>query len=231
MLIRLQKRLAMAGAASRRKAEEMITEGRVTVNGETVRTLGIKCSPSDIITVDGKPVKQEKKVYIMLHKPKGVLTTVRDPFGRPTVMDNMPGDVRLFPVGRLDFDTSGIIFLTNDGEWAHALAHPGHEVKKAYIAVLKGIPADDKLRAFRSGIEIEGRRTAPCEIKAMGNSRFCITIHEGRNQQIRKMCEAIGHPVIKLHRISIGGIRLGDLPQGAWRHLTKTEVESCMGKS
>jgi len=231
--IRLQKILANAGVASRRKAEEMIAAGRVCVNGVTVKELGTKATAAAEITVDGVPLSTEaqKKWYIMLNKPEGVVTTVSDQFGRPTVMDYIPKHIRLFPVGRLDFDTSGLLFLTNDGDWANRLTHPKFEVIKTYIALLRGEPSKEKLKTFREGIEIEGRLTAPAEIKIVSCDKsgtvVQITIHEGRNRQVRKMCEAIGCPVITLKRVAVGGVKLDDLSVGKWRNLTEKEVVLC----
>ncbi|MCL2287270.1 MAG: rRNA pseudouridine synthase [Firmicutes bacterium] len=236
MEIRLQKWLSMAGVASRRKAEEMITDGRVSVNGAVITELGAKANPQrDLLEVDGKPVEiTGQKVYIMLHKPEGVVTTVTDPFGRPTVMDLVPSNVRLFPVGRLDQDTSGLLLMTNDGEWAQKLTHPKHETKKTYLAVVKGVPTPENLRKLRQGILLEGKKTAPAQVKLIEqppvkgekNAKLLITIHEGRNRQVRNMCEAIGHKVVTLKRVEIGGILLDNLAKGKWRHLTQKEVKS-----
>jgi 23S rRNA pseudouridine2605 synthase len=226
--MRLQKILANAGVAARRKAEEMITAGRVSVNGETVRELGTQATEADIVAVDGVPIGAEPpKMYIALHKPEGVVTTVADPFDRPTVMDYVPTHTRLFPVGRLDFDTSGLLFLTNDGNWANEKTHPSHEVSKTYLATLRGEPSDAELQKFRTGIEIEDYTTAPAEIVIISRGETTtvrITIHEGRNRQIRKMCAAIGHPVISLKRVSIGNVKLGNLPVGKWRELGEGEI-------
>ena len=231
--MRLQKVLANAGIASRRKAEEMITAGRVTVNGVVVTELGTKANPEDTIAVDGNPVGDgAQKIYIMLHKPEGVVTTVTDPFNRPTVMDLLKDiPTRLFPVGRLDYDTSGLLLLTNDGDWANTLMHPRHEISKIYIASIKGTPTEASLKTFRTGIEIEGRRTAEAQIeiiptgnKAAHTSKVRIIIKEGRNRQVRKMCEAIGHPVVRLKRVAVGILKLNDLPRGKWRHLTAHEI-------
>jgi len=243
MEIRLQKILANAGVASRRKAEELIAAGRVAVNGKIITELGAKASAKDKITVDNKPLKRRppKKIYIMLHKPEGVVTTVTDPFNRPTVMElikdiSPDDDLRLFPVGRLDFETSGLLLLTNDGEWTNKLTHPKHEVKKTYIATVRGTPTKESLRRFAQGLEIEGQKTAPCEVVLMPTSKgksneriakLSITIKEGRNRQVRKMCDAINHSVISLKRVSIGGVKLGDLKRGAWRHLSAQEVKLC----
>jgi len=238
MELRLQKWLSMAGVASRRKAEEMIQDGRVRVNGAVVTELGAKADPArDVLEVDGKIVETtQKKVYIMLHKPEGVVTTVTDPFGRPTVMDLVPSDVRLFPVGRLDQDTGGLLLMTNDGEWAQKLTHPKHEIKKTYVAVVKGIPTNENLRKLRNGIVIEGKKTAPAQVRLYENipvkgektqnAKLIITIHEGRNRQVRNMCEAIGHKVISLKRVMVGGLELGNVAKGKWRYLTPKEVRN-----
>jgi pseudouridine synthase len=239
-MIRLQKWLSMAGVASRRKAEEMILAGRVKVNGRLVTELGAKADPArDVLEVDGTIVDtQQKKVYILLHKPEGVVTTVTDTHGRPTVMDFVPSDVRLYPVGRLDQDTSGLMLMTNDGEWAQKLTHPKHEVKKTYVAVVKGVPTVENLRKLRQGIVIEGKKTAPAQVKLVEtipvkgektqNAKLLITIHEGRNRQVRNMCETIGHKVLTLKRVVVGGLELGNVAKGKWRHLTPKEVKGCV---
>ena len=232
--IRLQKWLSMSGVASRRKAEEMIAEGRVYVNGIKVTELGAKANPqNDLVELDGKIVEiVQEKIYIMLHKPEGVVTTVTDPFGRGTVMDLVPNKMRLYPVGRLDFDTSGLLLMTNDGEWAQKLTHPKYEISKTYIAVVKGIPVAESLQKLRQGIVIDGKKTAPAQIKLIKNdkkstnSKVIITIHEGRNHQVRKMCEAVGHKVLTLKRVEVGGLELGSLPKGKWRHLTVKEAKN-----
>ncbi|MCL1842532.1 MAG: rRNA pseudouridine synthase [Defluviitaleaceae bacterium] len=229
-MVRLQKLLASAGIASRRKAEELIIAGRVRINGE-VAAIGAKAAATDEITVNGAKIngvacdgRPAEKIYIMLHKPRGVVTTVKDQFGRKSVMDYAPAGIRLFPVGRLDYDTSGLLFLTNDGEWANNLMHPRNNVEKTYIAKLRGEPSEDALRDFRSGIKIDGQQTAPAEIELTHKSSvYQIKIREGRNRQIRKMCEAIGHPVVSLKRVAIGEVRLGGLASGKWRHLTAQE--------
>ncbi|MCL2190328.1 MAG: rRNA pseudouridine synthase [Defluviitaleaceae bacterium] len=233
--VRLQK--ILSAVVSRRRAEALISGGRVTVNG-TVATLGDKANPSrDIILLDGNPIAQnEANLYIMLHKPERVVTTAHDPQRRPTVFDLLPKDTRLFSVGRLDYDTSGLLLLTTDGDFAHRLTHPSHEVKKTYIARVKGIPGDEVLEKFRTGLLIEGRQTAPCEIEIIkkapsqhGETRVRITIHEGRNRQVRKMCDAIGHPAVTLKRVEIGGVQLGDLKKGQWRALTGEELHYLHG--
>ena len=240
MEIRLQKFLAMAGVASRRKSEELIAGGKVSINGNVVTELGAKANSSkDVVAVDGKQVKLVKqKHYIMLNKPEGVVTTVTDPFGRPTVMDLVPSDYRIYPVGRLDADTSGLLLLTNDGDWAQKLMHPKNETKKVYVAVVRGVPSGDSLRKFRQGLKIDGKKTAPALIKQEeilpikgtknSNTRLRITIHEGRNRQVRKMCEAIGHKVISLMRTEVSSLKLGSVPIGKWRNLTAKEVKACV---
>jgi len=238
MELRLQKFLAMAGIASRRKAEELITAGQVTVNGQVITVLGTKVNPvKDIVAVDGKKVELvQQKQYIMLHKPEGVVTTVTDPFGRPTVMDLVPDNTRLYPVGRLDADTSGLLLLTNDGDWAQKLMHPKNETQKVYIAIVKGVPGGDSLHKFRKGISIDGQKTAPAQIKQeeiipikgtkTQHARLRIVIHEGRNRQVRKMCEAIGHKVVSLKRIEVGTLKLGTLQKGKWRNLSAKEIKN-----
>ena len=231
--IRLQKYLADAGVASRRKSEELITGGRISVNGQITTQLGVKISPDkDTIALDGKIIRSNTKLmYIMLHKPEGVITSVSDPYNRPVVIDlirDIPA--RLFPVGRLDYDSSGLLLLTNDGQLAQILTHPRHSIPKTYVARLQGIPKKEGLRAFREGITIDdGPKTAPAQIKILEKkSTGCIvriTISEGRNRQIRKMCEAIGCPVLELKRVSMGPLKLGSLQRGKYRHLTKAEVK------
>ena len=236
--IRLQKYLADAGVASRRKSEALITAGKVSVNGHVVTQLGTKVSVDDTVTLEGKVVRPGVRlVYVMLHKPEGVITSASDPQNRPVVMDfvrDIP--VRLFPVGRLDYDSSGLLLLTNDGQLAQKLAHPSNLTAKTYIARLRGVPASNNLRAFREGLIIDnGPKTAPAKIKILdkkvsANQPTCcvarITIYEGRNRQIRKMCEAIGCPVLQLKRVSMGVLKLGDLPRGKYRHLTTAEVKT-----
>lgn len=230
MLIRLQKYLAEAGIASRRKSEEIILEGRVSVNGKITDTLGIKVDDErDIVCVDGKYVKNtQKSIYIMLNKPVGSVTTVSDQFGRKTVMDYIDIKQRIYPVGRLDYDTSGLLLLTNDGELTNRLTHPKHNINKNYIAAVKGRPTAEALERFRKGLIIDGRMTAPAEIKIIKTDNKTTTldikIHEGRNRQVRKMCQAIGVPVTDLKRIAIGNIKLGELAAGEYRHLTDEEV-------
>lgn len=226
---RLQKYMARCGAASRRKSEELITSGRVMVNGQTVTELGIKVNENDEVMLDGKLLLPEaRKVYIALNKPVGYVSTVKDERGRKTLMDLVDVPERIYPIGRLDYDTSGLILLTNDGEIYNKVIHPREEKNKVYIALIQGILSDKEIEAFENGLEIEGYVTAPADIKTrriLGRSAEVeITIHEGRNRQIRKMCEKIGHPVITLKRVSVGSIELGSLEEGSWRYLTEKEI-------
>ena len=224
-MVRLQKLLAMAGVASRRKAELLILEGRVFVNGIVVTELGAKAQATDHITIDGKKIDFEKKTYVMLHKPTGVISSAKDNFSRRTVLDLVQIDVRLFPVGRLDYDTSGLLLLTNDGEWANRLMHPSRKVHKTYIAKVKGHPTEESLKVFREGLLIEGKKTAPCKIDMISDNAAKIVLHEGRNRQVRKMCEAIGLEVLGLKRISIGSLELRELEPGEWRYLNEKEID------
>ncbi|PKM81340.1 MAG: pseudouridine synthase [Firmicutes bacterium HGW-Firmicutes-14] len=229
---RLQKYLAHTGVASRRKCEELILAGRVKINGTVVKELGTKVNPgSDIIEVDGKVFgEKEEKVYILLHKPKGYVTTLRDPQGRPKVVDLLKNvNERVYPVGRLDFETEGLLLLTNDGELTYALTHPKHEIGKTYVALVKGIPDRDKLKRFGKGLRLADGITAPAKVKLLknmgSNARLEITIYEGRNRQIRRMCETIGHPVLELKRVAIGFLELRGLEEGKYRFLKKDEVQ------
>ncbi|KGE17866.1 pseudouridine synthase [Paenibacillus wynnii] len=229
---RLQKILAQAGVASRRKCEEMILAGKVEVNGELVTTLGTKVDPDkDTITVSGRPIKGEKKIYVMFNKPKGVITSASDNKGRKVVTDYLKGiDERVYPVGRLDYDTEGLLILTNDGEFANLLTHPKHHVPKTYHATVKGIPHGSALDKLKGGINLEDGMTAPAELEYKDidevnkEAVISITIHEGRNRQVRRMFEAISHPVLRLKRISFGDISLQNLKRGSYRHLTKDEI-------
>lgn len=230
---RLQKFLAEAGVASRRKAEELIAQGLIAVNGETVTEMGRKIDPArDEVTYRGKRIGKEaaQPVYLMLHKPEGYVTTAKEQFGRPAVLD-LVRDVpeRIFPVGRLDYDTSGLLLLTNDGDLTYRLTHPKHDVEKTYIAKLYGTPDEGALQKFRRGVYLDGRRTKPAKIRILErDGRFCtaeIILHEGRNRQVRKMCEAIKHPVAQLKRVATGDLQLGSLPKGKYRHLTEKEIK------
>lgn len=228
---RLHKFMARAGVASRRQCEELIARGRVKINGRVITTLGLKIDPlKDRVEVDGRPLaRPEKKVYLLLNKPAGYVTTVKDPRGRAKVTDLLRGiKQRVYPVGRLDYDTEGLLLLTNDGDLAYALTHPRHEVPKTYLARVKGVPAPEKLKALARGVPLEDGPTAPARVRLVsdkgGNGLLEITIHEGRNRQVRRMCEHIGHPVLALRRVRIGPLELGGLKPGQYRHLTFREV-------
>jgi pseudouridine synthase len=235
MLIRLQKILSSAGIASRRAAERLMAEGRVSVNGEVVRELGSKADPgSDAIRVDGRPVRgAARPLYFLLNKPRGYVTTRSDPEGRPTVLDLLPG-VRdyVYPVGRLDYESEGLLILTNDGDLAASLMHPSHEVPREYHVRVRGLPDAHALRRLARGIVLDGRRTAPAQARLVesglgpdgGQSVVAITLHEGRTRQVRRMCEAVGHPVVRLCRVRIGPIADPDLTAGTVRPLTRQEV-------
>lgn len=232
MEVRLQKYLADAGIASRRKAEELILEGKVQVNGKTVTELGTKVDDKvDAVFYNGKRViNREPMVYIMLNKPEGFVTTVKDQFDRPTVMDLIKKvKERVVPVGRLDYDTSGLLLLTNDGDLTYKLTHPKHNIEKTYLAKVYGTPDDDDVRKFKYGVSIDGRKTEPAKLEVLeenGKFSVCrITITEGRNRQVRKMCDAIKHPVAALKRISTGNLTLGELKKGQYRYLTEKEIK------
>jgi 23S rRNA pseudouridine2605 synthase len=228
--MRLQKYLAHAGVASRRAAEELIARGQVRVNGKIVRELGTGVEESDKVAVNGKIVSLPTKyTYIVLHKPLGVVTTMRDPQGRRTVSDLLPkGLPRIVPVGRLDYDTSGVLLLTNDGELAHVLTHPRFGVEKTYRAVVKGQMSADELERLRRGMRLEEARAAGARVKVIASPAdrtvLDITIHEGRNRQVRRMLEAVGHPVRELRRLRFGPIALGTLAPGRTRPATAREL-------
>lgn len=240
--MRLAKYLAHAGVASRRAAETLIAEGRVTVDGQTVRDPALDVDESSGVEVDGRMIAgAEERVVYAVNKPLGVLSTAHDPYDRPTVTALVPAGRRLYPVGRLDADSSGLILLTNDGELAHRLTHPSFEVPKTYRATVVGGPVDEQaLRRLREGVELEDGLTAPARARRVragdkrrsrsasgrdGEEVLEITIHEGRNRQVRRMCEAVGHPVRALERIAFGPLQLGALPAGAHRRLAKPEVD------
>jgi 23S rRNA pseudouridine2605 synthase len=227
---RLQKILAHAGIASRRHAEEMIQTGRVTVNGHLITELGSKADPSeDVIKVDGKKLKHpERPLYILLHKPKNVMSTSTDPEGRPTVLDYVKEKIkeRVYPVGRLDFASEGLIILTNDGEFTKSMTKAG-VIPKVYHVKIAGQPAEGALERLRRGTYVDKQRLAPSSIRLLKggeNPWYEVTLHQGRNQQIRRMFQSIGHPVEKLHRVRIGSLEDGKLRPGAWRFLTADEV-------
>lgn len=230
--MRLQKYIASCGVTSRRKAEELIVEGVVKVNNIVVTELGTTIDPKkDIVKVNDKRISVEnKKIYIMLNKPVGFVTTLKDEKGRRVVTDLIEGvRERIYPVGRLDADTTGLLLLTNDGDLAYKLTHPSNEVVKRYIAIVEGVPTRWEIEQFRRGLMIDGKETAEASItiskRYEDESILDISIHEGRNRQVKKMCEAINHPVKKLKRIAIGDLELEALSLGNWRHLEDKEVE------
>jgi 23S rRNA pseudouridine2605 synthase len=226
--MRLAKHLAHAGVASRRAAEQLIFDGRVTVAGKVVRDPATDVDGSQPITVDGRPVggtQQERAVYV-LNKPAGVVSTSHDTHGRKTVVDLVKADRRLYPVGRLDADSTGLILLTDDGELAHRLTHPSFEVPKTYRAVVRNPPVrEPALRKLREGVELDDGRTSPAKVRRVSSGVLEITIHEGRKRQVRRMCEAVGHRVESLERVAFGPLRLGNLPAGGHRRLTTAEIE------
>ena len=223
--MRLNAYLARAGIASRRKADELIKAGRVRVNGEPGQ-LNTFVEPADRVEVDGEEVRPQRLAYVLLHKPAGVVTTASDPHGRPTVVDLVEHDVRVVPVGRLDVDTTGALLLTNDGDLAHRLAHPKYEVEKVYEAEVEGEPSDAALRRLADGVELEDGMTAPAEVRRLGPSLVELSIHEGRNRQVRRMLEAVGHPVRRLHRRRYAGLTVDDLAPGEWRELASSEADA-----
>lgn len=228
--MRLQKYLAGCGAASRRKCEEFITAGRVTVNGAVVTELGTQVEEGDAVTLDGKPVlPEEKKYYILYHKPMGEVCTASDPQGRATVLDRFRDfPVRLFPVGRLDFDSEGLLLLTNDGEMMQRMLHPSREVDKTYLARVDGDVSLEAIRRLRAGILLDERMTAPADVRVIRRTGVetvaLVTIHEGRNRQVRRMFDAVGHTVLLLRRVKFGPLEMGELKRGQWRELTEEEL-------
>lgn len=233
---RLQKYMASCGIAARRKCEELILLGKVKVNGNIIEELGFKVNPlKDIVEYDGRVItKEERKVYIMLNKPEDVITSVKDEKDRKTVIDIVKVNERIFPIGRLDYDSSGLILLTNDGELYNKIIHPRVELDKKYVAVVKGEVSLDDKEKFESGIDIGGYITAPAKLKMLEYSHrkdlstIEVCIHEGKNRQIRKMCSAINHEVMSLKRVSIGNIRLGQLKKGEYRYLNDEEMKYLM---
>ena len=230
--IRLQKYLADCGIASRRKSEELIKQGQVKVNGKTITELGTKVIPNkDIVEYNGKKIELKKEyVYILLNKPIGYVTTVKDQFYRDSVLDLVKTNKSLVPVGRLDMYTSGALILTNDGDFVYKVTHPKHEIEKTYTVTIIGIVKKEEVEKLKKGVEIEDYITKPAKVKILkideekNQSRLEITIHEGKNRQVRKMCEAIGHKVLALHRSKIAGIDVKDIPLGKWRYLNSKEV-------
>ena len=221
--MRLNAYLARAGVASRRKADELIKAGRVTVNGEPGQ-LNMFVGERDRVEVDGRAVAKQGLAYVLLHKPAGVVTTARDPHGRRTVVGLVDHPSRVVPVGRLDADTTGALLLTNDGELAHRLAHPRYGVEKTYVAEVQGEPGGDVLQRLAEGIDLDDGPTAPARVTLLTPSRLELVLHEGRNRQVRRMLEAVGHPVVKLRRSRYAGLGPGRLRPGDWRDLTRDEV-------
>ncbi|MBO8141570.1 MAG: rRNA pseudouridine synthase [Firmicutes bacterium] len=232
---RLQKFLARAGIGSRRACEQLISQGRVRVNGRLVTEQGLRVDPErDKVQVDGRVVKPSGRFqYIMLNKPAGYVTTVRDPQGRPTVMHLLPERPRVFPVGRLDRDTEGLLLLTNDGELAYRLAHPRFQVEKRYRALVRGEVGPEAVRRLENGVVLDDGPTAPCRVRVIRReperTLLELRLREGRKRQVRRMCEAVGHPVVALMRIAVGPVLLGRLPKGAWRPLTPEEIAALRG--
>ncbi len=229
MTMRLQRYLALCGIASRRASETLIREGRVTVNG-AMAALGSTVDPeNDEVRVNGKPIRRERPVYILLHKPKGTITTVDDPQGRKTVLDCLQGvRARVYPVGRLDLDVSGVLLLTNDGELAQRLTHPRYGVTKVYIATVRGHVTDDALRRLETGVPLAEGVSAPARAAILGRdkdtTRLRLTLHEGRKREVKRMCAEVGHDVVKLRRTLFAGIEVGSLRPGQWRWLRPAEV-------
>jgi 23S rRNA pseudouridine2605 synthase len=221
--VRLNAYLARAGVASRRRSDELIQAGRVRVNGSPGE-LHTVVGPHDVVEVDGQRVSAQPLSYVLLHKPPGVVTTARDPHGRPTVVDLVRHDARVVPVGRLDADTTGALLLTNDGPLAHRLAHPRYGVPKVYEVEVEGVPGQQELAALREGVELEDGRTSPAEVRALTPGRLELTLHEGRKHQVKRMCDAVGHPVRRLHRSRYAGLGVDGLEPGEWRELTADEL-------
>ena len=221
--MRLNAYLARAGVASRRAADDLIKAGRVRVNGRPGE-LSTFVGAGDVVEVDGRPVAKQRLAHILLNKPAGVVTTARDPQRRPTVVELVPAEPRVVPVGRLDADTTGALLLTNDGQLAHRLAHPRYQVDKVYEVGVEGDPAEPALSRLAEGVELEDGRTAPARVRRLGRGRLELTIHEGRTHQVKRMCEAVGHPVRRLHRSGYAGLAPAGLAPGEWRDLTPSEV-------
>jgi 23S rRNA pseudouridine2605 synthase len=221
--MRLNAFLARAGVASRRRADELIKAGRVTVNEEPGQ-LNTDVGPHDRVAVDGRVVERQQLRYVLLHKPAGVVTTASDPRGRPTVVELVPDEPRVVPVGRLDVDTTGALLLTNDGPLAHRLAHPRYGVEKIYVAEVEGDPGEDALQRLREGLELDDGPTAPAKARRLGTACVELVLHEGRKHQVKRMLAAVGHPVTRLHRSAYAGLTLDEVEPGAWRELDPAEV-------
>ena len=232
--MRLQKYMAECGVASRRKAEEMIAAGQVTVNGVTVTEMGTQEEEGDQVLVNGQRIRPEtEKKYVLYHKPAGEVTTVSDPEGRPCVLDHFRDyPVRLYPVGRLDYDSEGLLLLTNDGTLTERLLHPSHQVDKTYLVRVTGKVSLDTVRLLRQGVLLDDHKTAPAKVRIIKEETFAtvvlVTIHEGRNRQVRRMFEEAGHKVLQLRRVKFGPLELGPLPRGQWRELTAEEIRKLM---
>lgn len=233
--MRLQKYMAQCGVASRRRCEEIIREGRVLVNGAPVLEMGARVGEGDVVTLDGKVIApEERKYYVLYHKPAGEVTTASDPRGRPTVLDRFADfPARLFPVGRLDYDSEGLLLLTNDGALAQRMLHPSGEVGKTYLVRIGGSLPVESVRALRRGVPVDGRPTAPAQVRIIretpAETTLLITIHEGRNRQVRRMLQAVDRQVRLLRRVQFGPLELGGLARGEWRELTEAEVERVRG--
>jgi len=232
--VRLQKYMALCGAASRRRAEEMIAAGRVTVNGQVITEMGVQVEEGDQVRLDGALLSPEaEKRYVIYHKPAGEVTTVNDPEGRACVLDHFREyPVRLYPVGRLDYDSEGLLLLTNDGALTERLLHPSHQVDKTYLARVTGSVSLDTVRQLRQGVLLDDHKTAPAKVRIIKQETFAtvvlVTIHEGRNRQVRRMFEWAGHKVLQLRRVRFGPLELGDLPRGQWRELNGEEIRKLM---
>ena len=223
--MRLNAYLARSGVASRRGADELIRAGRVLVNGRPGQ-LNTQVARRDVVELDGRRLAPQRPAHVLLHNPAGVVTTARDPHGRPTVLEVVDHPARIVPVGRLDADTTGALVLTNDGDLAHRLAHPRYEIEKVYEADVEGRLRDDALRRLAEGVELDDGRTAPARVRRLTPRRIELVLHEGRKHQVKRMCEAVGHPVKRLHRSRYAGLMVEDLTPGRWRELTRDEVES-----
>lgn len=232
--MRLQKYLALCGAASRRRAEELIAEGKVTVNGQVITEMGVQVEEGDEVRLNGKVMLPEPvKKYVIYHKPAGEVTTVNDPEGRACVLDHFRDyPVRLYPVGRLDYDSEGLLLLTNDGDLTERMLHPSNEVDKTYLARVTGEVSMDSVRRLRAGILLDDHNTSPAKVRVVKMEAFAtqvlVTIHEGRNRQVRRMFEAVGHQVLQLRRVKFGPLELGDLRRGQWRELSGAEVAALL---
>ena len=223
--IRINKYIASCGVCSRRSAEEIILAGRVRINGQVVTELGTKVNSGDVVEVDDKKISlEQEKVYIMLNKPRGYITTSKEQFGRPSVLELLDVSQRVFAVGRLDMDSEGLLLLTNDGEFTNKIIHPTKHISKTYEVVLKKEIADENIEKLKQGVDIGGYITRPAIVEKVDNKNIIITIHEGKNRQVRKMCEAVGNKVVNLKRVAIGDLELGELKTGKYKYLTESDI-------